>query len=272
MQTDQGTGQLITRATAGMLAVILMLGMCSAEGDGQPSGAASHGSPRLPFVTGERLEYEVRVGNIAAGRGTMSIEGPVDMRGVPTLLLRSDMRAGVGLLNGSGRTRSWLDSRRMTSLRFSKDERQLLSRHSEAVEVFPDERRWTASDGRTGKSVSDVPLDELSFIYFIRTLDLAPGAAFSFTRHFEKGRNPVLVKVLGRETVTVPAGEFATVVVEMRVKDPRHYKGIGVIRLHLTDDACRLPVRIESAVPGVGRTVLALRVVGHPQAHCAPHA
>ena len=272
MQTERGFEHTVTRATAGLLAVILLLGMCSAEGAGQPSGAASHGAPRLPFVAGERLEYEVRVGNIAAGRGTMSIEGPVDLRGVPTLLLRSDMRAGVGLLNGSGRTRSWLDSRRMTSLRFSKNERQLLTRHSESFEVYPEERRWTASDGRTGKSVSDVPLDELSFIYFVRTLDLEPGATFSFTRHFEKGRNPVLVKVVGREKVTVPAGEFAAVVVEMRVKDPQHYKGVGVIRLHLTDDECRLPVRIESVVPGVGRTVLELKVVAHPQAHCAPHA
>ena len=271
MQTQHDTGHLTTRATAGLLALVLMLGMCSGQARGQPSDAAGAGGRRLPFVAGESLTYSVRIGSMAAGRGTMVVEGPVALRGVETLLLRSDMRAGAGLLNGSGRSRSWLDSERMTSLRFAKDERRLLSRHSEAVDMYPAERRWTAADGRSGTNTIDAPLDELSFIYFIRTLPLTPGAHFSFTRHFEQGRNPVAVRVLGRENVTVGAGTFATVVVEMRVKDPRHYKGQGVIRLHLTDDECRLPVRIESTVPGMGRTVLELESAVHPGAHCALH-
>ena len=44
----------------------------------------------------------------------------------------------------------------------------------------------------------------------------------------------------------------------MRVKDPRHYEGEGMIRLYLTDDACRLPVRIESTVPGIGGWLTAI--------------
>ncbi len=271
MQTDQGTGQLITRTTAGILALILMLGMCSGSMSGQPGGNARDARATLPFVAGETLTYAVRIGSMAAGRGTMSIEGPVVVRGIATLLLRSDMRAGVGLLNGSGRSRSWLDSERMASLRFAKDERKLLSRHSEAVDMYPAERRWTAADGRSGASATDAPLDELSFIYFIRTLPLAPDAKFSFTRHFEDGRNPVSVSVVRRERLTVPAGTFETIVVEMRVKDPRHYQGEGMIRLHLSDDGCRLPVRIESMVPGIGKTVLELERAVHPSAHCAPH-
>ena len=175
------------------------------------------------------------------------------------------------MLNGSGRSRSWLDSKRMTSLRFAKDERRLLARHRESVEVYPDQQRWAAADGRAGNSPTDAPLDELSFIYFVRTLPLTPGATFSFTRHFEKGRNPVEVNVIGREKITVEAGTFSTVVVEMRVRDPRHYQGEGVIRIHLTDDACRLPVRIESTVPGIGNTVLSLESAEHPQSHCSTH-
>lgn len=268
MPTAHGTGQLITRTAAGILALVLVLGMCPGQARGQARDGEAGGTSRLPFVAGESLAYSVRVGNVAAGRGTMSIDGPVNLRGVSTLLLRSDMRAGVGLLTGSGRSRSWLDSRRMASLRFAKEERKLLSRHREAVDVYPDERRWTAADGRSGTSTTDAPLDELSFIYFIRTLPLAPDADFSFTRHFERGRNPVTVKVVGRERMTVPAGTFATVAVEMRVKDPRHYQGEGIIRLHLTDDECRVPVRIESDVPGLGKTVLELESARHPAGRC----
>ena len=45
----------------------------------------------------------------------------------------------------------------------------------------------------------------------------------------------------------------------MRVRDPRRYRGEGVIRIHLSDDAGRVPVRIESRMPVVGTAVMLLR-------------
>ena len=65
------------------------------------------------------------------------------------------------------------------------------------------------------------------------------------------------------------AGEFTAWVVEMRVQDPARYKGEGVIRIHLSDSACRLPLRIESRVPSMGKTVLSLESHTHPASHFA---
>ena len=45
----------------------------------------------------------------------------------------------------------------------------------------------------------------------------------------------------------------------MRVRDPAHYDGEGLIRFNFTDDECRLPARIESTMPVVGKTVLSLK-------------
>ena len=42
----------------------------------------------LPFEIGERLTYRVTIGRVGSGRGTMSVEGPVDVRGTSTYLLR----------------------------------------------------------------------------------------------------------------------------------------------------------------------------------------
>jgi hypothetical protein len=66
------------------------------------------------------------------------------------------------------------------------------------------------------------------------------------------------VRVVGRELVTVPAGRFQTVVVEMTVRDERRYGGEGTVRLHLTDDERRIPVRIASRMRLAGVTVLSL--------------
>ena len=224
-------------------------------------GLPAQESATLPFRVGERLVYEGRVRGIS-GRGTMWIDGPVDVRGVATYELHFDFFARVGPLSVSQKSTSWLDPERMAAMRFEKRERHLLARREEVIDLFPDERRWSAKNGEVGASPTTMPLDELSFIYFIRTLPLSPDSTLRFTRHFDPQRNPTLVRVLGREQVDTPAGSFGTVVVEMRVRDPQHYKGEGRIRFSISDDRCRLPVRIESTIPDAGTVVLTLADAG----------
>lgn len=219
--------------------------------------AAAQSTTALPFSVGERLVYEGKVRGIG-GRGTMWIDGPVDVRGVPTYELHFDFFARVGPLSVSQKTTSWLDPERMAVLRFAKKERHLLARHEETVELYPDERRWSGKDGETGASPTSAPLDELSFIYFIRTLPLLTDSTLSFSRHFDRDRSPTTIRVLGHERVETPAGSFGTIVVEMRVRDPQHYRGEGTIRFSISDDRCRLPVRIESKIPDAGTVVLTL--------------
>ncbi len=236
---------------------------------GRPPMAAAQSHDGLPFTVGERLTYRVRMSQVrASGRGTMWIEGPVEVRGTPTYLLRFVMKAGLGPIQGTDRTDSWLDHDRLTSLRYAKQERHPLASHREAVELFPDERRWDAGRAGSGESATDAPLDELSFLYFLRTLSLDRDTTLEFNRHFDVERNPTTVRVVGRERLATHAGEFATIVVEMRVKDPRRYKGEGVVRIHFTDDRCRLPVRIESTMPVFGTTVLTLESHSHDRGRC----
>jgi hypothetical protein len=201
------------------------------------------------------------------GRVEMLVGAPVTVQGVETLPLRFDFEARVGPVRAVDRSASWLDPRRMRALRFAKHERHLLARHDEQVEIDPARRRWTAADGTVGESASDQPLDELSFMYFVRTLALGTDSAWTFDRHFDPRRSPTRVRVVGRRTVTTEAGTFHTVTLELRVRDPRRYRGEGTITLDVTDDACRLPVRIESEMPRIGTTVMTLAAQNHPEAH-----
>ena len=225
------------------------------------SKAPAQSASALPFAVGERLVYDGRVRGIG-GRGTMWIAGPVEVRGVPTYELHFDFSARVGPLTVSQKSISWLDPERMAALRFEKRERHLLARREESVELFPAERRWQARNGDAGESPTSAPLDELSFIYFVRTLSLSSDSTLRFDRHFDAERSPTLIRLLGREQVSTPAGSFNTVVVEMRVRDPEHYKGEGTIRFSLSDDRCHVPVRIESNIPDAGTVVLTLADAG----------
>ncbi|HTK48894.1 MAG TPA: DUF3108 domain-containing protein [Gemmatimonadaceae bacterium] len=226
-----------------------------------PAAVRAQSASALPFAIGERLTYDGRVRGIG-GKGTMWIAGPVDVRGVSTYELHFDFSARVGPMTVSQRSTSWLDPERMAAMRFTKKERRLLARHDEKVELFPDERRWTADNGASGASPTSAPLDELSFIYFVRTLPLTADSTLRFARHFDAERSPTIVHVLGHEQVTTAAGVFGTVVVEMRVRDPEHYRGEGRIRFSISDDRCRIPVRIESTIPDAGTVVLTLADAG----------
>jgi hypothetical protein len=233
------------------------------------SNWAPVGNATLPFSVGERLTYEVSVAKGGkVGTATMWIEGPVDVRGVSTYLLRFDSRIRIAFLTAISSSSSWFDPLRGSSLRFLKRERNPLTHNDESVDLYPDQKEWKTASGEVGQSPSSTPLDELSFMYFIRTLPMIPGSTYSFDRHFDLTRNPINVSVIRREVIPTPMGELRVILVEMRVRDPRHYKGEGLIRIHLTDDDCRLPARIESSMPVVGTATL---TIASENSRCKKH-
>jgi hypothetical protein len=193
------------------------------------------------------------------GTGTFAVEAD---GGSGAWLLRFDFRGRVGPVVVENHSRSWFDPAETASFRFTKTERSPFSSSREDVRMDPVARRWTGGrQGLGGAMPTAAPLDELSFIFFLRSLRLGDGDGHDFTRHYDATRNPTRVRVLGRGTVRVPAGEFQAVRVEMRVRDPRQYGGEGVIQIHFTDDARRLPVRIDSRIPRAGHMVLALEAL-----------
>jgi hypothetical protein len=223
----------------------------------------------LPFEPGERITYHVHVnGTGMTGRATMSVDGPIDVRGVSTYLLKSQTSAGFGPLKGTQLSESWLDPLTMTSLRFHERERRLFSTRTLTVEIYPDEGRWATTDGASGQSPTSSSLDELSFIYFLRSLPFSHDTTYAFSRHYDAARNPTTVRMTRVDSVTTEIGRFPAVLMEMHVRDPRRYSGDGTIRVYISDDACRIPLRIDSSVPGVGSLVLTLESYSAPGPRC----
>ena len=222
----------------------------------------------LPFGAGERLEYDARAGRLLSAHADMWVEGPVQVNGSAALLLRFRVATRVGPLTVSDDSWSWIDPTRMATLRFEKRERHLLARRTEEVDVDARTGAWRDADGRTGIATSSAPLDELSFIYALRAMPLPADSSVSVDRHFDAERNPTTLRVVGHDTVSTAAGTFATRAVEMRVRDARHYRGEGVIRIWISEDACARPVRIVSTIPDAGTVELALRRASPERASC----
>jgi len=90
------------------------------------------------------------------------------------------------------------------------------------------------------------PLDEGSFLYFVRTLPLEVGKTYEFSRYFKAQGNPVRIRVLRRETVTVPGGTFKTVVLQPTFQTKGIFSQNGKAEVWISDDDRRMVVQMKS--------------------------
>lgn len=239
--------------------------MCLLTTFSQAGAQVSSGLVAQAMVPGEVLHYEGHFGIFGkVGEGRMSISGPERMNGETThrIDFHFDGRVMLRSIRDETMSRIVLSEDDFHSLEFRKDERHPMGRREENVQIFPNEGRWQDADGTEGQLSSSRPLDEVSFLYMVRVLDLAPGDSVALDRHFDANRNPVVVRALETTTTEVPAGVFPVRVMEMEVRDRERFGGTERVILHLTDDARRIPVRIESSMPRAGtlRLVLTDRV------------
>ncbi len=235
-------------AMAALLAALALTGTPDAAEARQPRVT-------LPFAPGETLEFQVRSSRFGTiGTATMAVGPREILLGREVLPLSMETEGRVTLFRFEDLARSWFDPRTLSAVRFEKVERHPLARRNEEVDLVSNPGLWVSMAGEVGRLGDPNPLDELSFIYFIRTMELAPGDVVALDRHFDEARNPVRVRAVKVDTLTVPAGTFPVLVVEMEVRDQERFgNGEGaVIRLHLTRDVRRIPVRVESTAPWVG--------------------
>jgi hypothetical protein len=225
-----------------------------------PTLDAALSAPNQPaFAMGEVLDFRVNVSRAGdVGQGQMRVEGPVMERGTLTWRLVFVMQAQRGPIKAVDRTTSWINPTTFATTRFEKSERHPLSRDQETVEIDAVTNTWTRNNGATRLLATPLPLDELSFMYFLRGLPLDHDGTFTFSRHFDETRNPTVVYVRGEEMVDTPAGLFRTRVLDMHVRDPKRLQGAGVIRINLDMAGCHMPIRIMSRMPIIGTTTLLL--------------
>lgn len=220
-----------------------------------PLAAQAQLDESRPFSPGEHFEYAISYGPFhVPGIGQLKVEGPSRVHDQDAVLLTFDIEATIAGQRVAHHARSWLSTSRFTSLAYEMSEQSPIGQGA---------RRWEWP-GAPAPGVSKLPLDELSFIYLLRTLSLPEDGTLRLDRHYEPARNPVRVQILKRQTMVLSGVAFPTVLVEMRVHDPQRFPaagGEGALRIYFTDDTARIPVRLEIPSPMGPDLVLALRTL-----------
>jgi hypothetical protein len=222
--------------------------------------SSSHPNPR-PFSTGERAEYDVRYGVIRAGTGTLSVVGIDTIRGRDAYRFRMTLSAGVNLLLYRYSVRdtmeSWVDTATFQSLRFTQDQFDGGRRRTKRYQIFPERQTYIDGDEPEQSSVAD-PLDDISLLYYVRASHLEVGTTTEIPRHFKPKSNPVILKVLKKDTIEAAGKKWPTIVVQPIIKTSTMFSDGGEARVWLSDDSAHVIVQINTKV-SVGSITMTLR-------------
>ncbi len=212
-----------------------------------PSAQAQNTPARVPFELGETLTYDLRFGAIKVGTSRLRVVGQEMVRGRNAWRVRFSVSGGTFFYKVNDVYESWMDVATLNSLRYVQDLEQGSRDRERTFEIFPDRAIYTEASRPTVErpSVSD-PLDDGSFLYFIRTVPLEVGRSYTFNRYFRPDRNPVVIRVLRRERVKVPAGEFDAIVIQPIIKTSGIFAEGGQAEIWLSDDNKRMMLQMKS--------------------------
>lgn len=215
------------------------------------SGLAAQAAPdtdvaltdRIPV--GETLVYEVKFGPIRLGSGMMHVAGIDTIRGAPALHVVFRLQGGTFFYRLNDRMDSWIGLADGASRRFVQDMQEGDSERYTVYEIFPDSGYYVEVGVDTVTPSSPAPLDDAAFFYFVRTVDLVVGRRYEYDRYFRPDRNPVVLEVLERDTLDVPAGRFPTVVIRPTIQGRGILEEAREPRMWLSDDGRRIMVQLK---------------------------
>jgi hypothetical protein len=224
--------------------------------NGDPGSALS----LAPFGPGEKAEYQVRLRGVSVGSGTMQILGVEHVRGRPTYHASLHVTGGIPLARVDTRMDTWLDVAGLFSRRFEQNQHEIRFRRHRIFDFYPESRTYQLrGSAEVERLPTDRPLDDVAFLYYARTLPLNVGDSYTINRYFREDGNPVVLNVLRRETITVPAGTFNTIVVQPIIQTDGLFGQGGRAEVFFTDDDRRLVVHLRSHVPRIGTLTLHMR-------------
>ena len=221
-----------------------------------PLGA--HCDQGLPFCAGEILTFGLRWQSIPAGTAQLTVLPVTDVDGQSALHFRVEASSN-GFVDVFYKVRDRVDSYVTPdmgkSLLYVKKQREGSYKRDITVKFLWDKGRAQYSNVINGPKEPIVILpgtfDPLSVFYAFRLMDIGEGTVVR--RPVTDGVKCVIgqATVVGRETVTVPAGTFDTYLVE---PDLEHVGGVfkksknAKLKVWVTADERRIPVKVASRV------------------------
>jgi len=202
---------------------------------------------KLPFGDKERLEYQVKYGFLGVGSAVLEVLGLDSVRGTPAVHATFTVKGGIRVYRVNDSYESWFDPATFATLRAVQNIDEGSYDRQRNFEFFHD-RQMLSENGKPETPTVADPLDEASFLFFLRSIPLEVGVTYEFARYFRPDKNPVRVVVERKERVKVPAGQFDAIVVRPVIKTSGIFGEGGHAEVWFSDDSTRTLVQLKSSL------------------------
>ncbi|MFC1477304.1 DUF3108 domain-containing protein [candidate division KSB1 bacterium] len=201
------------------------------------------------FFVGENLSFDIYWEIAHVGNATLSVTKTLNYNG--RTVYQVDSRAQSNKVISSfyrvdDRVTSYIDTAGIFSHRLEK---HLSEGKYKADRLFL--LNQVDNIGISHRDTVNIPQycqDILSSFYYIRTQELKIGSTFEVP-NFDNGKvYDIIVNVLKKQRIRVPAGTFDCIIVEPKLKGEGLFKHQGKIKIYLTDDERKIPVLLVSEV------------------------
>jgi hypothetical protein len=214
-------------------------------------------APPYPFAVGETLQYAATLGYFPIGTASATVARTTRERGSDAFVFTAVGEGGPPGLRARYELTSWTRSSELTSLRFHRRLTQGSKVDEERYLIVADSGRYRQEGVPRDWVTPRDALDELAYLYYLRTVPLRVGQSFTLSRYFKTGFNPVQIRVTGREPIALFDGRTVPCfTLEVTARG-------ATMAVSLTDDARRLPVQLTLPLP-YGSVLLTLSGVSRP--------
>lgn len=206
----------------------------------------------------ESLQYGIYYSFMKAGTAYIKTRGLTNINGKTAYLIQTTAFSAA-VIDSVFKVRdinySWIDANTYRSLGYSQSVREGNYKRDE----------WITFDNQNGRFYGQVQkkkepsiiagelelevLDILSSLYYVRMQPLEVGKDVTFDIINRAQQYPLVVKVLGKETIKTSAGKFNCWVVEPQFRGEGIFVAKGKsLKVWLTDDKYRMPVKMSVEV------------------------
>ena len=212
--------------------------------------------------TGEVLHYSAGFRIFPAGQAVLSFTSD-SLQGEPVYLLTTSVRTNAFLdafYEVRDEIKCWLNLDFLSLKKTIQNIREgSYHRDHEAVIQGDSLAVWSTNS----KKLPGKVYDPVAFVYYLRTQDLQLGDSYSFHSYSRKKIRKVIVDITAKETIRVSAGTFNCLKVEPISPDGKPLlKNNGEMRVWLSDDNLKLPVKIEMKT-NIGNMIMKLKDYNH---------
>jgi hypothetical protein len=214
-----------------------------------------------PFTVGETLKYDLKVNVIKAGHAKLQVIGEEVVDENQTYHIKYTVKSNRyvdRLFYVRDQVDSWLDKKGLFTHRLIKNIREGSYRYKLEAKMNYIDSTLTSEDDVF--QIDSEIRDPFSLFYYLRSIPLKVGQKLSF-KTFDNGQFVDFHIIVHRkENIRVPAGRFKCLVIEPYRKGKTLFKQKGDMRIWLTDDDRRLPVKIETKATFGSMTMLLKKI------------